>query len=170
MFRELSKRHGLAFTHQRQVIYRALLAARDHPTPEAVYDIVREQIPSLSLGTVYKNVKTFLGAGMLREVSLHHGPLRLDANLHQHHHLVCRVCRSIGDLEDSDFEPARFTGRLPKGFRVDRQIVEIIGLCASCAKRKGGGTRRQTKAEPGGLSRAERGSLPVSGFARVPQK
>jgi Fur family peroxide stress response transcriptional regulator len=136
MFRELSKRHGLAFTHQRQAIYEALLAAKDHPAPEAIYDIVRERIPSLSPGTVYKNIKTFLDAGMLREVSLHHGSLRLDANQHAHHHLVCRVCRSTGDLEDSDFEPPRFTGRLPRGFRVGRQIVEIIGMCASCAKKQ----------------------------------
>jgi Fur family transcriptional regulator, peroxide stress response regulator len=136
MFRERSKRHGLACTHQRQVIYQALLAARDHPTPEAIYDIVREQIPSISLGTVYKNIRTFLDAGMLSEVSLHHGSLRLDANIHPHHHLVCRVCRAIVDLPETDVDPAHFAGRFPKGFRVERQNVEFIGICASCAKQQ----------------------------------
>jgi Fur family peroxide stress response transcriptional regulator len=136
MFRERCQRHGLAYTHQRQVIYQALLAAHDHPTPEAIYDIVREEIPSISLGTVYKNIKTFVEAGMLGEVSLHHGSLRLDANLHAHHHLVCRVCRSILDLNESDFEAPRYTGKLPKGFRVERRNMEIIGMCASCAKQR----------------------------------
>ena len=136
LFRERSKRRGLACTHQRQVIYHALFTARDHPTPEAIYEIVREQIPSISLGTVYKNIKTFLDAGMLREVSLHHGSLRLDAHVEPHHHLVCRVCRSITDLDENEIEPAHFTGKLPKGFRVDRQIVEIVGVCAFCVNKK----------------------------------
>lgn len=136
MFRERCRRHGLASTHQRQIIYQALLAARDHPTPEAIYDTVRELIPSISLGTVYKNIRTFLDAGMIGEVSLHHGSLRLDANLHAHHHLVCRVCRAITDVNESDMQPARFTGKLPKGFRVQKQNVEIVGICASCARQQ----------------------------------
>lgn len=136
MFRERCRLHGLAFTFQRQVIYEALMAARNHPTPDAVYETVRGRIPSISLGTVYKNIKTFLEAGMLREVSLHHGSLRVDANLDPHHHLVCSQCLSIVDFEDGDVVPARFKGKLPKGFRVQRQMVEIVGICASCARQQ----------------------------------
>ena len=136
MFRDLSQRHGLACTHQRQVIYQALVTAKDHPTPEAIYESVRARIPSISHGTVYKNIKTFLEAGMLNEVSLHHGSLRLDARLEPHHHLVCRVCRNIVDLDEPDVAPASYTGRLPRGFRLERQNVEFIGICASCAKQQ----------------------------------
>ena len=133
-FRELCRSHGLAFTHQRQIIYQAVMAAKDHPTPEAVYDKVRRQIPSISLGTVYKNINTFLETGILKEVSLHHGTLRVDANVHPHYHLVCRVCRSIIDLDERDVEPARVLSRVPAGFRVERQNVEIIGICESCSR------------------------------------
>jgi Fur family peroxide stress response transcriptional regulator len=48
-FRRLCGEHGLAVTHQRQVIYQALMSMRDHPSPEAVYEKVRKQIPSISL-------------------------------------------------------------------------------------------------------------------------
>ena len=133
-FRDRCRRQGLAFTHQRQLIYRALLNSSDHPSPESIYEVVRREIPSISLATVYKNVKTFIDAGLLREVTVHHGSLRLDANLEPHHHLVCRVCRSIMDVPESDMKPARFKGKLPKGFKVQRQTVEIIGICARCAK------------------------------------
>jgi Fur family transcriptional regulator, peroxide stress response regulator len=132
-FRRLCHEHGLAFTHQRQIIYGAVLSARDHPTPEAIYDRVRRQIPSISLGTVYKNINIFLEAGLLQQVSLHHGSLRVDANTHAHHHLVCKMCRTIIDLEERDLEPARLRAKLPKGFHVERQNVEIIGVCESCA-------------------------------------
>ncbi len=135
-FRERCKQRGLAFTHQRQVIFEAITAAKDHPTPEAIYETVRRRIPSISLATVYKNVRIFLDAAILSEVSLHHGSLRLEGNPEAHHHLICSRCRSITDLDSSDMKPAQFTGKVPKGFRVERQIVEMIGICASCAKRQ----------------------------------
>jgi Fur family transcriptional regulator, peroxide stress response regulator len=136
LFRERSKRHGLACTHQREVIYEALVASREHPTPEEVYEAVRRRIPSISLGTVYKNIKTFLEAGMLTEVSLHHGSLRVDACLEPHSHLVCRVCRHIVDLPGVTAGPARVAAKLPKGFVLERHTVEFVGICASCAKKQ----------------------------------
>jgi Fur family transcriptional regulator, peroxide stress response regulator len=132
-FRRLCGHHGLAVTHQRQVIYQALMSMHDHPSPEVVYEHVRKQIPSISLGTVYKNIKTFVDSGLLREVSLHHGSARLETNLDPHHHLVCVQCKTIVDLDDADLEPIRLKKRPPKGFSVQRYSVEVIGLCRQCA-------------------------------------
>jgi len=136
MFRERCRERGLTFTHQRQVIYQAVMSAKDHPTPEAVYEKVRRRIPSISLGAVYKNINTFIVAGLLKEVSLHHGTLRVDANLGAHHHLVRNVCGSIVDLDEHDVEPARVRTKLPSGFRVERQNVEIVGICESCVRKQ----------------------------------
>lgn len=123
----------MAFTFQRQVIYEAVLDSRQHPTPENIYEEVRGRIPSISLGTVYKNVKTFLDTGLLKEVSLHHGSLRLEANMAPHHHVVCSGCKAIFDLEESEVAPVELRRTpLPRGFAVSRCSVEIIGLCASC--------------------------------------
>ena len=116
------------------MIYLALMALRDHPSPEDVYDRVRKEIPSISLGTVYKNVRTFIEHGLLGEVSLHHGSARLEVNLKPHHHLVCLRCKAIVDLDDEDLEPVRMKGRPPGGFKVERYSVEVIGLC----RRRGG--------------------------------
>lgn len=131
--RTLFREAGLSLTHQRVVLYRALLAMRNHPSPEAVYEHVRRDIPSISLGTVYKNIHAFMEAGLLREVSPHHGTLRLESNLEEHHHLVCIRCKAIVDLEESDLEPVRLRGPLPRGFRIDRYNVEFRGVCAACA-------------------------------------
>ena len=124
---------GLAVTHQRMLIYRELLATGEHPTPESVYERVRQQIPSISLGTVYKNIKTFLDAGLVREVSLHHGTQRLDPNTEPHHHLVCTRCRRIFDLPVSALEPPKLKSRLRSGFRVEKTSIELLGSCAECA-------------------------------------
>lgn len=133
--RRIFREAGLSFTHQRMVLYRAVLAMRSHPSPEAIYDRVRNEIPSISLGTVYKNIRAFMDAGLVREVSPHHGSLRLESNLDEHHHLVCTRCKTIVDLEESDLEPVRLKRQLPGGFRVDRYSVEFRGLCAACAER-----------------------------------
>jgi len=132
-FRGRCRAAGLALTHQREIIFRTVYEMRSHPTPEAIYERVREEIPSISLGTVYKNLKTFLDTGLLREVSPMHGSLRVDANTEDHHHLVCTECRMVIDLGEDDLEPARLRIRLPEGFILKRCAVEFYGLCPRCA-------------------------------------
>jgi len=131
-FRQQCRAAGLSLTHQREVIFLAVTASKGHPSPESIYDEVRRQIPSISLATVYKNIRTFLEAGLLREVSPHHGSLRLEANLIDHHHLVCTRCKAIVDLAETDIEPVHLKRELPSGFRVLRYSVEFQGLCPDC--------------------------------------
>jgi Fe2+ or Zn2+ uptake regulation protein len=133
-FRELCHRHGLAMTHQLAVIYDSLMSFSGHPSPEEVFAEVRRQIPSISLATVYKTLHAFIESGLLRELSLHHGSLRVDTGLHPHHHLVCTGCKSVFDLDEAGLKPAKLIGKVPKGFRVQRMSVEIHGLCAECSK------------------------------------
>jgi Fur family peroxide stress response transcriptional regulator len=135
-FAELSRRARLPLTHQRQVIYDTLIAMPGHPSPEEVYTKVRKRIPSISLATVYKNLNRFLKAGLLQEMSVHHGSLRVEVNDHPHHHLVCSACKKIEDIDWDQIGPLHVHGRLPKGFAVQRFSVDVIGLCAQCRSRK----------------------------------
>ena len=146
-FRRRCKAQGLAFTFQRQVIYEAVVDSREHPTPELIYEQVRQRIPSISLGTIYKNVKTFLDSGVLKEVTLHHGSLRLESNMTPHHHLVCSTCKAIFDIEESAVEPVRLPkGKVPAGFSIKQCRVEFVGVCKSCQ------TVRRKKAKAAKLS------------------
>jgi Fur family transcriptional regulator, peroxide stress response regulator len=135
-FAELSRRAGLPLTHHRQVIYETLMAMPGHPSPEEVYAKVRRRIPAISLATVYKNLNRFLKAGLLQEVSVHHGSLRVEVNDHPHHHLVCSSCKKIEDIDSEQIGPLQVRGRLPKGFAVQRLSVDVIGLCARCSSKK----------------------------------
>jgi len=132
-FRRLCREHNLAATHQRQKIYEVLASRPGHYSPEEIYEQVQQQLPSISLATVYKNLNTFVGAGLLREVSPHHG-WRIDANPRPHHHLVCTRCRSISDIDGERIAPVKLRGRLPAGFKVQKFTVEIQGICKSCAE------------------------------------
>jgi Fur family peroxide stress response transcriptional regulator len=137
-FRELCTAQRLAVTHQRQVIYEVMQSMTGHPSPEEVYSEVREQIPAISLATVYKNIHLFLASGILREVSPHHGSLRIEINRKPHHHLVCTECRGIQDIGEIDllgfsgYRPAE--GNMPHGFLARRFAVDVLGICAECQK------------------------------------
>jgi Fur family peroxide stress response transcriptional regulator len=135
-FRELCREHQLAATHQRHTIYEALVSRPGHYSPEEIYLRVKQQLPSISLATVYKNLKTFVQAGMLRDVSHHQGPWRVDANANPHHHLVCTRCYSITDLELNSIGPVKMRGNLPQGFRLEKFSVEVQGVCKACRNKE----------------------------------
>lgn len=140
-FRDLCRSHRLVATHQRQVIYETVMNLPGHPSPEAIYAEVRGKIPSISLATVYKNIQTFLHSGILKKVSTYHGALRVEPNLAPHHHVVCVRCKSIMDVDEDKIEPIRLRQRLPRGFKVTRIAVDILGVCESCASARGRKTR-----------------------------
>lgn len=133
-FRELAWKHGLAATHQRQVVYEAVVASHGHRSPEQIYAAVRKRIPSVSLATVYNNLRLFVEHGMLREVTPHASTLRVDGNLEPHHHLVCTRCKTVQDIEGDFIDFKRLSPQVPDGFDLSQHVVEIFGLCRRCAK------------------------------------
>lgn len=139
-FRALCSRSGLAATHQRLAVWQALRSMHGHPSPEEVYARVKPRVPGISLATVYKNIHLLIEAGAFREVSLHHGSMRVETNAEPHHHLVCRKCRSISDIDAAHLAAhlgfAADRRRLPGGFLAERFAVDVLGLCASCQKQK----------------------------------
>ena len=132
-FRALCAATGIAVTYQRQVLYEEMLGMDGHPSPEEVYAVVKKRIPSISLATVYKNLHLFIDSGIFREVSVHHGSLRVEMNGRPHHHLVCTGCRSIFDVEQEELGSLTAQpGKLPGGFLAERFSIDVIGRCVAC--------------------------------------
>ena len=119
-------------TYQRQVLYETMQGMHGHPSPEEVYASVKERIPSISLATVYKNIHLFVQSGVLRELSMHHGTLRVEMNKDPHHHLVCSVCKRVTDVEQDELGMGEPRLRLASGFVVERVSVDVIGVCSLC--------------------------------------
>jgi Fur family peroxide stress response transcriptional regulator len=131
-FRELCAAHGIAVTHQRQVLYEVMQGMEGHPSPEEVYTRVKKKVPSISLATVYKNINLFVESGVFRKMSLHHGSVRVEMNVEAHHHLVCSQCKSISDIGERELRLAPKRRRLLGGFLVERYAVDVIGVCSKC--------------------------------------
>ena len=135
-FRELCANHGLAATHQRQVLYDVMQTMPGHPSPEEVFVRVRKRVPAISLATVYKNIHLFVERGVLKEVSMHHGSLRVELNNKRHHHMVCSHCKAITDIEEKALRVFPAPRLLPGAFKVERYAIDAIGICAACQKSK----------------------------------
>ena len=126
-------RADLKVTPQRLTIYGELLERDDHPSPESLYHSVRDDLPKLSLATVYKTLDALEGAGLISQVSLPNDAKRYDANLEPHHHLVCTSCRKITDFNDKKFQSLELQ-HTESGFRAHSIQVLVLGLCELCQK------------------------------------
>ncbi len=107
-----------------------------HYSPENVYAEVRRRTPSISLATVYKNLRLFVEHGLLREVSPHASTLLVEGNLEPHHHLVCTRCKAVQDIEGDFINLKRLSRQAPRGFDLSQPLVEVFGLCRRCSAKK----------------------------------
>jgi Fur family peroxide stress response transcriptional regulator len=135
-FPDACRRAGLKVTHQRMAVYSMLAATEAHPTPEDVYSAIRTQLPSLSLGTVYKILDQFHKHGFLRKVSTEGHVARYDANMGAHHHLVCAGCGMIQDVQVEQPLPALGSVPEARDFAVTSYDILFHGLCKDCQAKR----------------------------------
>jgi Fur family transcriptional regulator, peroxide stress response regulator len=123
---------GLALTPQRLAIYQVLASDDSHPPAEEIYRRVKPDLPSLSLGTVYRTLELFEGHGLVSRVHAFGDQARFDANLDAHHHLVCLRCRRVIDFQDPALERLPIREGALGGFQVFSHQVHLQGLCTAC--------------------------------------
>ena len=131
-FISLCKESGVQVTHQRTEVYRELARTHEHPDAETVYRRVRRRIPSISLDTVYRTLRTFEERGVVQRVGVGGYRTRFDANMATHHHFVCRECGLIDDFHSEaldGFQPPREVTKLGD---VTSVHIELRGICGDC--------------------------------------
>lgn len=124
---------GKRYSKQREMILQTVKNSTAHPTAEMVYESVREEIPKVSLGTVYRNLNLLTSEGEIRELVLEDDAKRYDGNLGEHYHCICQNC---GEITDVYFDSRDLINELKSqisGFQIEDQKVEFYGLCKSCA-------------------------------------
>src|SRR5262245_58799230 len=131
-FRQRCAQLGLALTPQRLAIYEVLASTGEHPGAEDIYRRLKPAIPSLSRGTVYRTLTLFESHGLVSRVPVSDDQARFDANLDNHHHLVCVRCRRVTDFQDARLDELSLGHVAPDGFRVRQHRVYLLGLCRDC--------------------------------------
>ena len=124
----------LRHSRQRDRIYEYLLESKEHPSAETVYNDLRPEIPGLSLGTVYRNLKLLEELGRVRRVTSFQGTERYDACCGDHAHFLCQRCGLLHDLGGANAEAIRSAISLEEGYRLSKLDVTVTGLCPNCAE------------------------------------
>jgi Fe2+ or Zn2+ uptake regulation protein len=133
---ELLRERGLRATSQRVVMHRLLRDRDRHLSAEELLSEASEKLPGVSLPTVYATLELFEQLGVVRRVNGGGGTLLWDTRADTHHHMICRNCGRIEDMETPlDLERARRSAAR-SGFQPDRAEVVVNGLCASCARKQ----------------------------------
>jgi Fe2+ or Zn2+ uptake regulation protein len=129
------RERGQRVTSQRLLIHRALRELDRHVTADEVLAAVAPSLPRISLPTVYATLELFEELGIVRRVRAGEGAVRFDPRAERHHHLVCRSCGRVEDLEATvDFSPALRAAARSR-FSPDSAELVLSGLCATCAAR-----------------------------------
>ncbi len=120
------------YSKQREKILELLKDSKKHPSADAVYEKIKESFPSISLGTIYRNLGVLHEQGLINRI-IHTGSAdRFDANMYDHSHFYCEKCGSIYDVE-SDFQAEKLS-YTKDGHRINRQTTSYYGVCCSCIK------------------------------------
>ena len=125
------------YSRQREVIRAYLQGRTDHPTADMIYMNVRQEIPNISLGTVYRNLMLLSETGEIAKVDVGDGVVRFDPLTDEHSHFVCSHCGQVLDvmLEDAELFTKAAQKALP-GSSVKSHSVTFRGLCPKCASRE----------------------------------
>ena len=125
---------GSRRTRQRQAILEVVRRTTCHPSAQWVYEQVRQEIPHVSLGTVYRNLELMSRNGSILQVPAISGQARYDGDVSGHGHISCRACDRIDDLFiEAGYEALRSAAE-DAGFRELTVLVELSGRCPDCAK------------------------------------
>jgi Fur family ferric uptake transcriptional regulator len=134
-------------TRQRMLILHTLRAFPVHPTAVELYAKAREAMPSLSLGTVYRNLEMLTRSGEVLCLERAGASRRFDGNTAAHGHVRCTACGRVGDVVGALPDAMLDNIRSPD-FVVLGMEVEFTGLCAQCRSKE-----RRARTVPAGVHR-----------------
>ena len=119
------------YSRQREAILQQLSHRSDHPSADMIYESLRAEHPRISLGTVYRNLKSLSAEGTIRRLTVE-GKERFGGNLIPHIHFFCTGCGSILDVFDDTVDDFLAHIACRTGCTIENAQIVIHGRCNSC--------------------------------------
>ena len=123
----------MKYSLQRDLILKHVEESCDHPTADMVYERVRNELPNISLGTVYRNLNLLSEMGKIKKIIMPGSSDRFDKTLKSHSHIYCNkvddvMIAKINEIDD-------FVSN-QTGYEIISHDIVFIGICNSCKNRK----------------------------------
>lgn len=125
---------GMKTTPQRIIIFHKLKEIKGHIKADELYKMIKKEIPSISVSTVYRTLREFEDKGFIQTLPAltTYGLTIFDTNMEQHHHFICKICGKILDIQSKAVE----VKLNEKHGDVENVTVVIKGICPSCRSKK----------------------------------
>jgi Fur family ferric uptake transcriptional regulator len=129
---DLLRGRGIQVTAQRLAVLRAV-AGQPHARADEVAGVVRGEIGAISLQSVYDALGVLVAEGLVRRIQPAGSPARFEARVgDNHHHLICRVCGRVVDVDCAVGSAPCLTAADDNGFQIDEAEVAYWGRCPDC--------------------------------------
>lgn len=126
---------GVRLTDQRKALIKYLITSHAHPTVEEIYNDLQDEAGSMSLATIYNNLRVLVDAGIVYEMKFTDVSSRFDFIRHKHYHIICTNCGKVADFEVPDVSGIKQQAREQTGYVVNEVKLELYGICPECARK-----------------------------------
>ena len=127
------RRAALRVTRPRLTVLSAV-HAHPHADTDSIFGAVRRELPQVSHQAVYDVLRALTAAGLVRRIQPSGSVARYEARVgDNHHHVVCRSCGAIADVDCAVGETPCLTASDDQGFSIDEAEVTYWGVCPECA-------------------------------------
>ena len=124
----------MRYSKQRELII-DVISKLDHPSAEEIYQKCIEEMPSISLGTVYRNLHNLTLLKQLNIIKGLDNVIRYDDTLIDHGHILCSKCHKISDIMEKDVLTLKNKVK-QRGFILQHFNITVSGICHKCQNRK----------------------------------
>ncbi len=132
---DVLSKQGYRLTPQRIMVLSAIETSNNHISAEEIYAQIVAKYPHVNISTVYRTLELLKRLGLVTETDLGEGRVRYHpAEKGHHHHLVCRECGAIVDLDESLLAPLKGALLREYKFSADLRHLAIFGRCINCSK------------------------------------
>jgi Fur family ferric uptake transcriptional regulator len=129
---DLLRQRGIQITAQRLAVLRAV-AGQPHITADSVAEVVRAEIGAISLQAVYDALTVLVAEGLIRRIQPAGSPARFEDRVgDNHHHLICRICGRVVDVDCAAGSAPCLTAADDKGYEIQEAEVAYWGRCPDC--------------------------------------
>jgi len=132
----LPEKNNLRMTRQRKIILQELRKVDTHPSADEVYELVRKQLPRISLGTIYRNLEVLLQLGEIQRIELSGSLKRYDGNPKVHYHIRCIHCERVDDVVIKPTRDLDYQIHCSTEYQVIGHRLTFLGYCRECQKKE----------------------------------
>ena len=118
-------------TRQRKIIKDIVYASYSHPTADEIFAEAKKKMPSIAVGTVYRNLTLLTESGEIRKIENPNSPARYDRPQIPHEHLICEKCRKVVDVMMDDITDVL---KEKTGKEITSYKLTMYYVCPNCDK------------------------------------